>query len=181
MGVTDHTIPKLNEIADGLITRLGRITAWLNVLLALVIILQVTLRYAFGMGLVSLEEIQWHLYAVLIMMGLSYDVVLDAHVRLDLFHRNFSQSTKEIVELLGMLFLALPFTIILFIHGIDFVATSIRVNEASTSPLGLPFRWIVKSIIPISMFLLGLAQISRVVRAAAFIWAGKRQEGSREH
>jgi TRAP-type mannitol/chloroaromatic compound transport system permease small subunit len=60
--------------------------------------------------------------------------------------------------------------VVLFVHGLDFVATSIRINEASDSPLGLPYRWIIKSFVPISMFLLGLAAISRVIRGLSNIF-----------
>ncbi|KIX12758.1 TRAP transporter small permease subunit [Dethiosulfatarculus sandiegensis] len=158
--------PEITRKMDNFITRVGHITAWLNVVLIAVIIVQVVLRYAFEMGMVSLEEMQWHLYAVLIMLGLSYDVVHDGHIRLDLLHRKFSKRTKERVEFFGLLFLVAPMVVVIFIHGLDYVGTSIRVGESSDSPLGLPYRWIIKSFIPISMALLGVATVSRMIRAA---------------
>jgi TRAP-type mannitol/chloroaromatic compound transport system permease small subunit len=155
---------------DGLVVGIGKAVAWLNVALVLVILIQVIMRYGFGQGMVRLEELQWHLYAVLIMIGLSYDVVVDGHIRLDVLHRRFSPKAKEWVDVLGTIFLLLPMVVVLFVHGLDFVATSIRINEASDSPLGLPYRWIIKSFVPISMFLLGLAAISRVIRGLSNIF-----------
>lgn len=163
---------------DSFIIGLGKSVCWLNVVLAAVILVQVTMRYAFRVSFVALEELQWHLYGALIMLGLSYCVTVDRHIRLDLLHRNFSTRRKEIVESLGILFLLLPLVVIIFIHGLDFVASSYRVNETSHSPLGLPYRWLFKAVIPLTMFLLGISALSRLIRAAAFIFTRKEAGNS---
>lgn len=175
MSQSEPKKPAVCRWIDGLVESIGKVTAWLNVALVLVILVQVIMRYGFGKGMVPLEEMQWHLYAVLIMIGLSYDVAVDGHIRLDVLHRKFSPKTKEWVDVLGSLFLLLPMVVVLFIHGLDFVATSIRINESSDSPLGLPYRWIIKSFVPISMFLLGLAACSRVIRGLSNIF--RRSQG----
>ena len=159
--------PRLSAFLDRLIRRIGAAVAWLNAALVLVILVQVVLRYVFGKGMVSLEELQWHIYAVCIMIGVSYGVTVDAHIRLDVLYRNFSPRRKEWVEILGILFLLMPLLVILFLHGLDFVHSSYLLNERSDSPLGLPYRWLIKSVIPLSMALLGLAALSRLVRAVA--------------
>jgi len=66
--------------------------------------------------------------------------------------------------------LLLPLVVILFIHGLDFVESAWRVSERSESPLGLPYRWIIKSVVPISMFLLIIASVSRMIRSVAIIF-----------
>ena len=162
-------IPKLCKTLDGLIERIGTIIAWLNVVLIGVIILQVVLRYAFSKGLVVLEELQWHLYAVGIIIGLSYCLVQDAHIRLDLFHARFSRRRKEIIELVGIIFLLIPITIIIIMHSLPFLAESWRIVEHSDSPVGLPFRFIIKAFIPFSFGLLGLAGVSRLINAMVFL------------
>ena len=151
---------------DAFITVSGKIFAWLNCILILVIIIQVVLRYVFGKGMVSLEELQWHIYAVCFMFGISYNISQDAHVRLDLFHRNFSQKTRDIIEITGLLLLLLPMAVVIFLHSIDFVAMSYRLGERSSSPLGLPFRWLIKSVIPISMIMVIVVTISKRLRLA---------------
>jgi TRAP-type mannitol/chloroaromatic compound transport system permease small subunit len=174
MELQQHTTPAICRRLDNFITRIGKTVCWLNVLLVIVILVQVTLRYGLGVSVVALEELQWHLYGLLIMFGLSYDVIVDGHIRLDLLHSRFSRRKKETIEFLGILFLLFPMTIIIFLHGLDFVAGSYRVGETSESPLGLPYRWIFKGVIPVSMFLLGVAAFTRMIRAAAFVITARK-------
>ena len=166
--------PRFCQMIDGFIRRIGQAIAWLNFLLIFNILVQVTLRYAFGKGMVWLEELQWHFYGACIMFGISYGIVVNAHIRLDLLHNRFAPKKKEVVEFLGILFLLLPLVIILFIHGLDFVESALRVSERSESPLGLPYRWIIKSVVPISMFLIILDSVSRMVRSASILFHKKR-------
>jgi TRAP-type mannitol/chloroaromatic compound transport system permease small subunit len=141
------------------------------------IVAQVFLRYVLGEGKIWLEELQWHFYAVLILGGLSYGLVTDTHVRLDVLHRKLSTTKKEYVDLFGMMFLVLPFFIVVFYHGLGFVATAWRVNESSPHPLGLPYWWIIKSLIPLTMLLVILAALSRIVRAVVVIIQTRKQVG----
>ena len=171
-------LPGLCKAIDNFIEHLGSAISWLNSILVLNIVVQVYLRYVLGEGKIWLEELQWHFYGVLILMGLSYCLVSNTHVRLDIFHRNFSPVKKELVELIGMILLVMPFFVIMFYHGLGFVATAWRVNESSPHPLGLPYWWIIKTVIPLTMFLVILAALSRIVRAVATLLQineGKRQ------
>ncbi len=175
----EELVPKICVVLDNFVKKIGEWLSWLNGLLVIVIIVQVVLRYVFGRGLVSLEELEWHLYAVGIMLGLSYCLVTDSHIRLDIFHVNFSKKTKEIIEILGILILLMPFAIIIFTHSLDFVYEAIRVNEHSDAPLGLPYRWIIKSFIPIGFGLLMVAGASRVVRGIAYLAGSGRAKNGR--
>tara|TARA_Y100000031_G_scaffold82455_1_gene90824 strand:- start:813 stop:1355 length:543 start_codon:yes stop_codon:yes gene_type:complete len=166
--------PRFSRTLDRFISGVGEAAAWLNVLLVVVIMTQVILRYVFSKGLVRLEELQWHLYAVGIMIGLSYCAARDTHIRLDLLHQRFSQRGKEIVDLLGTVFLLMPMVIIVLMHSWPFVAQSFRLMEGSDSVVGLPYRWVVKSFLLIGFGLLGLAGISRLIRAVAFLLKGER-------
>lgn len=161
--------PRFCDALDEIILRIGRYFSWLNAILVVVIILQVVLRYVFGMGLVVLEELQWHLYAVGIMLGLSYCLVQNTHIRLDLLYDRFSQRRKELVGLLGTLFLLFPIIIIMLIHGWDFLMDSWGVRESSDSPIGLCCRYIIKSFLLIGFGLLGMAALSRMIRSFAFL------------
>jgi TRAP-type mannitol/chloroaromatic compound transport system permease small subunit len=165
MDSTKPEIPKACRALDGFVRTCGAGIAWLNVLLVAVILLQVVLRYVFGMGLVYLEELQWHLFGVLIMFGIGYGVVVDAHIRLDLVHRRFSPRTRAAVEILGILFMLFPMILVVFIHGVDFVESAFRVAERSDSPLGLPYRWLIKSVVPASMAFLAVAAVSRLIKS----------------
>ena len=162
-------LPRFCKAIDSFIERLGSVVCWLNTILLVNIVVQVILRYALGEGKIWLEELEWHFYAVLILMGLSYCLVTDKHVRLDVFNRKFSVTKQEYVDLFGMIFLVLPLFSILLFHGLGFLATAWHVNESSPHPLGLPYWWIIKAFIPITMGLVLLAALSRIVRAVMVI------------
>ena len=160
----EHLPNRFSDALDSLIRRIGHIVMWTNVVLIFIIILQVVLRYGFGRGLVVLEELEWHLYAIGIMFGASYAQVLDSHIRVDIIHARLSDRWKIRWDLFGIVFLLLPFIVVIFLQSLDFVGDSFRVAERSDAPLGLPWRWAIKSVIPISFVLLGVATISRAVR-----------------
>ncbi len=175
----DKTIkePAVCRLIDSFITRLGDAASWLYTLLVINIVVQVILRYALGEGKIWLEELEWHLYGICIMLGLSYCLTANAHIRLDIFYRNFSLLKQEVIELSGMLIFVLPLFVILFFHGLDFLKHAWHVNESSPHPLGLPYWWIIKSVIPISMFLMIMAALSRAVRSLAVIFQLFKQKG----
>jgi TRAP-type mannitol/chloroaromatic compound transport system permease small subunit len=162
-------IPPICCVIDAFIRRCGVVLAWLSILLIAAILLQVVLRYGFGHGMVSLEEFQWHLFGVLIIFGYGYCITEDAHIRLDLFHRRFSPRTRELIDVLGHILLLLPLLFVLFFHGLDFVESAWRVGERSDSPLGLPWRWLIKAVIPVGMVFAALAVGSRIIRSLAIL------------
>ena len=148
---------------DNFIFRLGNIVSLLSIVLIAVILLQVIARYVFNINSIAVEELQWHLYAVFIMFGLSYAMVNNAHVRVDILRNNFTKKTQSIIEVFGLLFLTLPFIYIIIEYGIEFTQESYRVNERSNAVDGLSHLWIIKSIIPLSFMLLALATFSKLI------------------
>jgi len=161
---TKQTPNKFCDTLDRFILNIGHLVMWCNGILIFVIILQVILRYGFGHGLVMLEELQWHLYALGIMIGASYALVMDSHIRVDIIHARLSEKWKKRWDLFGIFFLLLPFLIVIFHQSLDFLNESWKVNEHSDAPLGLPWRWAIKSVIPISFGMLVVATVSRATR-----------------
>ena len=96
--------------------------------------------------------------------GLSYAQVTDSHVRVDVLAMRLSKKTLHFWEVFGILVFTFPFIFVVFYHSLDFVADAWRVNERSDAPLGLPWRWAIKAVIPLSFGLLGLAVFSRLLR-----------------
>lgn len=159
-------------IVDGInnfVRFVGHIAAWANVLLIGVILLQVTLRYGFNKGMVPLEELIWHLYAVGIMFGLSYAMTTDSHIRVDLIHMYLSPKKRYIIEILGLTILLMPFLWTILDHSIGWVYQSYEMKEASANPTGLPNRWIIKSVLPISFALMFLAAIARLIQSVMLL------------
>lgn len=146
---------------------LDRITAacsWVWLALISVIVVAVVLRYAFGIGLIEFEELQWHLYALGFLMGLVACATRDRHVRVDVLRERMSQRSRDWVDLYGILLLQLPFLVLVLWSALPFVADSFAVGERSASAGGLPFRWLLKSVLPLSFALLCVATLAQLVR-----------------
>jgi TRAP-type mannitol/chloroaromatic compound transport system permease small subunit len=161
-----------SQAVDGILRRIGEWLSWIWVFLLLVIVANVILRYAFGEGRIEFEEIQWHLYAVGFLLGLSYCYQADAHIRVDVLHERWPLRLQAWVELYGILLLLLPFIILIVIYAAPFVAYSFETGEISQNPGGLPFRWVIKAMLPIGFGLLLLAVLARLSRVWRYLFAG---------
>ncbi|MDE0212057.1 MAG: TRAP transporter small permease subunit, partial [Boseongicola sp.] len=168
---TDHT--PLADTLDRYVNIIGKTVMWANVALILAIILQVGLRYLFNQNLPKLDEIQWHFYGLTTMVGLSYAMVKDSHVRVDVIHSHLRDSAKRIIEIVGILALLVPFLFLMIDQGLDYFAESYRVNERSDSPIGLPARWAFKFIIPLSFVLLAIAAAARLINELHALATGR--------
>jgi len=164
---TLETPNKFSDLAESVIKHIGHVLMWANVIVIFFIILQVILRYGFGHGLVILEELQWHFYAIAFMFGLSYAVVTDSHVGMDLVYGKLSPKWQCRWDIFGIVFLLLPFATLICYQSLDFVYESWRLNERSVAPQGLPWRWAIKSVMPMSFALVVLASLSRLIRTIA--------------
>jgi len=151
------------EFLNKIIVNVVETVAWLNVVLILVVLLQVIMRYGFNRGQVPLEELMWHLYAVVFMFGMAYAITNNSHIRVDIIHMRLPERTKHIFEILGILFLLLPTILVVLYHSVDWVAEAYRVGESSENPTGLPFRWAIKAVLPSSMTLMLIASTSRLI------------------
>ncbi|MBO6493740.1 MAG: TRAP transporter small permease subunit [Pelagibacteraceae bacterium] len=134
------------------------------------------MRYAFHRNelllwwpLVPMEELQWHIYSVPVMFGLAYAITNDTHIRIDILRMHMSKRLKYIFEILGILLLLLPCVIILFDFSLDYTIYAITHHESSQSSMGLPHRWIVKSVIPISMLLIIIASVARLIQEVVLL------------
>jgi TRAP-type mannitol/chloroaromatic compound transport system permease small subunit len=163
-----HT--RFSRIIDAFITAIGRIVSWIWLLLIGVIMLNVTMRYVFGEGRIEFEEIQWHLYSIGFLIGLSYALQSDGHVRVDVLHERFGPRTKAWIELFGLVVFLIPFCILLIRYGIPFAAYSYSVGEVSDAPAGLSHRWVIKAMLALGMALLLIAALSRLSRATALLF-----------
>ena len=151
-------IDRLNELV-------GKATSWLSSVLVLVIVLDVALRYLFSITSAASFELEWHLFALIFLLGAGYTLQHDKHVRVDVFYHNFSKKGKAWVNLVGTLLLLTPFTLVAFYESLSFVANSFALNETSPQPGGLPARWIIKSAIPAGFILLFLQGISLLIKS----------------
>lgn len=155
---------------DPLLLRVGQWISWLWAVLLVIIILNVIARYAFGLGRIEFEELQWHLYSAGFLLGLSYAYQADAHIRVDVLHERLSPRRQAWIELYGILLFLLPFIAVILIYSVPFVTSSFRYGEVSQAPGGLPYRWVIKAMLPLGFALLLVAAISRLTRVWALLF-----------
>jgi len=150
---------------DTIIKRVGFFTAILVVALAFLIGYDAVMRYLFSEGSIALQEIEWHLFDIIFLLGLSYALKHDKHVRVDIVFVNYSSDTKHLVQILSMIFLLIPFSIFILNGSFDMTIQSFMQDEVSSDPGGLPYRFIIKGVLFVSFFLLILQAISEIIKS----------------
>ncbi|HIG42003.1 MAG TPA: TRAP transporter small permease subunit [Gammaproteobacteria bacterium] len=161
---------RISQIIDPFLVRVGKTISWVWVALMLIIVLNVVLRYVFGEGRIELEELQWHVYSTGFLLGIGYTFQVDAHIRVDVVHERLSPRIQAWLELYGIALCLLPYVALLLIYTVPFVLSSYSLNEVSSSPGGLPYRWVIKGILFIGLFLLLLAAVSRLTRVWSYLF-----------
>lgn len=139
----------------------ARISGWLLLLLMAVIVYDVVGRRYFSTGSFKLQELQWHLHGVAAMMCFGWAYINNTHVRIDLFTGRMNRRVRLWLEVFAILFFLLPFMGALIWYGYDFAYRSYIRGEGSPGGLGLPHRWIIKSMVPLgaAMMLVGAMSI----------------------
>lgn len=145
----------------------GRLIAWLVLLMVGIIVYDVTLRYFFSIGSVRLQELQWHLFALLFLLGAAYTLRHDEHVRVDILYRSrwVNDKGRAWINLFGGVFFLIPFCVLIIYSAWPFVYDAFIHQEGSPDPGGLPFRFLLKAAIPIGFGLLLLQGIAHSLAA----------------
>ena len=157
---------------------IGSLAACMLVVLVLIISYNVVARYLFSSSSLGLEELSWHLYAAIFLLGMPLALQSNSHVRVDLFYEHFSPKTKAIIDLVGTAIFLIPTCLIIIWAGWHFTLSAYQlgtqpdsvsnffnqlvstgIGERSQDPGGLLNRWIIKGVIPLSFFFLLLSSI----------------------
>lgn len=156
---------RLSTRIDTLNEWCGTLVSWCVLVMALIIVYDVLMRYFFQIGSVALQELEWHLFAVLFLLSAAYTLKHDGHVRVDIFYQGrwMNDYRRAWIDLLGTLFFLLPFCILIISSSWPFVERSYMISEGSPDPGGLPFRFILKAAIPMGFLLLALQGISIIL------------------
>ena len=149
---------------DRIMVSLERITAWCFPVMALLVFIIVLLRYGFGTGAIAAQESVQYLHATVFMLGAAIALGADQHVRVDIFYRHFTPRQRAWVDTLGHIVFTLPLCALIGWGSLDYVIDSWSAREASPEPGGLPFVFILKTLIPTMALLLGLQAISKIAR-----------------
>lgn len=144
--------------------RSGRLLAWLVLVMALLTTVVVVMRYGFNTGSIRAQEAVIYMHGCLFMLGMAYALKSGAHVRVDIFYRNFSPRAQAWVNSLGGIVFLMPLCAFIGFSSWNYVNESWLVRETSADPGGIPAVFLLKSIIPLmalNLFLQGLAETLR--------------------
>lgn len=139
---------------DNSIKWIGEKSAWLNLCLVLLICLDVIQRYIFNQSHNVILELEWHIFSLVFLLGSAYTLQMDKHVRVDVFYHKFNAKTKAIVDILGSVFLLIPWCIVGFITCYKYASNSFYIKENSPNPGGLPAWYVIKYCIVLCFVLL---------------------------
>lgn len=150
---------------DRLVDRIGRAASWLTLAIIVLMALNVLLRYAFSIGSVWAQELEWHLLAPLVLFGMTYALNKGEHVRVDVFYARYSKRGQAAVDVVSAV-LAAAIAALMVRYSIGYVGQSFGIGEISADPGGLTHRWLLKALIPIGFALFGLQAAAQGVAAA---------------
>jgi len=156
----------LSRAIDAVNERLGRAADWMILIAVLISAGNAMSRYAFDQSSNAWLEVQWYLFAGVVMLGASYTLRLNEHVRVDILYTLLSERGKEWLDLLGAALFLIPSCLIIAWFSWPFFRESWAIQEMSTNAGGL-IRWPVKLVIPVGFVLLALQGLSEIIKRAA--------------
>ena len=133
--------------------------------MVLITCLVVIMRYGMDMGSVFLQDVVLYLHGSLFLLGAAFALKRGAHVRVDIFYRNFNKSQKALIDLLGNVIFLQPVCWTILLYSWGYVEFSWRIMEVSPEPDGLPFVYIQKSLLIAVAFLLSLQSLSEILKS----------------
>jgi TRAP-type mannitol/chloroaromatic compound transport system permease small subunit len=165
-----------------LVSALGAIASALLIFLVMLMCYNVIARYAFNASSIGLEELTWHAYAAIFLLGIPYALQSGSHVRVDLFFEKMTLRNQQRIDLLGTALFLIPTCLVIVYTGWHFTTAAYQlgaqpdsigqffdqlvstgIGERSQDPGGLLNRWIIKAIIPLSFLFLLLAAIAALM------------------
>lgn len=128
----------------------GRVLSVVLLLMTLNVCFDVIMRYFFHNSSVGMQEMEWHLFSIIILFGISVALLEEGHVRVDFLYDRYPVKAKAIINIIGTVFFLLPLALLVLFGSVDYVLDSYSIGEISEDPGGLRYRWVIKSMIPIS-------------------------------
>lgn len=156
----------VSRAIDAMNERLGRLANWMVVVACLISAGNAMTRYAFDLSSNAWLEVQWYLFAGIVMLGASYTLRLNEHVRVDILYAHLSERAKIWLDLIGALVFLIPACLLIAWLSWPFFHESWAIQEMSTNAGGL-LRWPVKILIPLGFVLLALQAVSEIIKRAA--------------
>jgi TRAP-type mannitol/chloroaromatic compound transport system permease small subunit len=159
------SIQKLESVVNRISEILGKVAAVLFLLLLMNVFFDVVMRYLFNDVSIGMQELEWHLYATIFLLGVPYTLLKDGHVRVDIIYERLGETRQAWIDLVGSLVLLLPFVLLVVWYGVGFTMESFELGERSGDPGGLPYRWIIKGMIPFAFFTMAISGVGLVLKS----------------
>ena len=154
-------IDKLNE-------KIGALANWMVLVACVVSAGNAMVRYAYDSSSNAWLEVQWYMFAVIVMFGAAYTLKRNEHVRVDLFYMTLSRRGQLWIDILGTIFFLMPTCAILAWLSWPFFMQAYNVNEHSSNAGGL-LRWPIKIVMPVGFVLVALQGLSELIKRVAFL------------
>ena len=157
---------KIISIIDTFTEYTGKFISIFVIILVLLVGYDVSVRYLFNSGSIDIQELEWHLFSIILLLGSAYTLKHDEHVRLDIFYSSklINDKVRIWFDVLGTLLILLPFCLLIIISAWPFVTQAYIHNEISPDPGGLPARWLIKAAIPLGFFFLLIQGIAEALK-----------------
>jgi TRAP-type mannitol/chloroaromatic compound transport system permease small subunit len=159
---------RLSGWIDALNERIGRIATWMVLLSCLISAGNATTRYAFNMSSNAWLEVQWYMFGAVVMLGASYTLFRNEHVRVDVIYGRLAPRRRAWIDLLGCVVFLMPAMILLTWLSWPVFLDSWRLMEMSNNAGGL-LRWPAKLLLPVGFFLLGLQGVSEIIKRIGYL------------
>src|SRR5438045_2999919 len=156
----------VSRVIDAIIFRIGKILSWLILAAVIVSAVNAVIRKVFDMSSNSWLELQWVLFGAVFLIVASWTLLDNEHIRIDIVNSQFSQRTRNIIDIIGHALFLLPLTIIMIITSYPFVMKSVLLNEQSMNAGGLP-QWPAKMLVLIGFVVLFFQAISELIKRVA--------------
>lgn len=167
----------LSKAINALNEWVGRAVSWLTAVLVVLVCFDVVARYLFSSTAAWVMELEWHLFALIFLLGAGYAFRHDRHVRVDLFYAGFSSRDKALVDFFGALLFLIPWCVLIVYASYDYALISFKIKEISPDPGGLPARYAIKFAITVGAVLLLLQGIASLIDSALLLAGLKQPDG----
>ena len=153
----------LEKWMDKIIDAVGYVTGVLLIVMILNVAFDVMMRYVFHNSSIGMQEVEWHLFAVIILYGTGYALRHNAHVPVDFVYDRLTERKKAWINIMGTIFFLLPLALLVIDGSYEFVMDAYTTHEISEDPGGLPYRWLIKVQITIAFIFLVFAAINYII------------------
>ncbi len=160
-----NALKRLCNWIDTLNEWVGRGTGWAAFGLVMVVFIDVVMRYLFNKSYVFAQELEWHLFSLIFLIGAGYTLLYDGHVRVDIIYQRYGLRGKAWTNLVGVILFLIPGCLLIIATSWHFAFRAWVIGEGSPDPGGIPYRFIVKGLIPVGFGLLLLQGISLGLRS----------------